>query len=205
MIHVAVVGHAERITQAAGLAQTLAPSVLFLDDGSLGEWDNHERALCWGTEQTGHLLVIQDDAVPIDGLIEHCERAVKERPDDMIGLYVGQVRPKRARVLSAVQKADRLGASWLVCDELFWGVATILPCAAICALLAFCENVAQPYDERLGKAWCAVTERDVVYTWPSLVSHADGPSVITSRPQRADGRVAWRVGAPTWNELVVRL
>jgi hypothetical protein len=202
MTAVVVVAHHARLEQATALAETL-DAEMFVDDGSLGEWDNHERAIRWAAEHGTHAVVVQDDALPIPEFRQCVEQAIEHRPDDMIGLYVGRLRPERERVEKAVAQADEVGASWLTHERLLWGVATIMPNEAVPALLEYRSHRA--YDLRLGRAWAAHTRRPVLYTWPSLVDHADQPSVITGRPAREDGRVAHRVGVPTWSDVSVAI
>lgn len=196
----AVVAHTKRLVQAQALASQIG-AVTFLDDGTQGEWANHARALTWAAEHGTHAVIVQDDALPIPEFSECVRQAIEHKPDDLIGLYVGRSRPLRERVEKAVAKADEIGASWLTCERLCWGVATIVPTHAIDALLTY-ETTA-PYDRRLGMAWREHTGRDVVYTWPSLVDHADGESVIDGRAARLPGRVAHRVGVPSWADLSV--
>jgi hypothetical protein len=57
-------------------------------------------------------------------------------------------------------------------------------------------------DQRIG-VWYRNQMRPVRYTWPSLVDHADGPSLLADRA-RTVPRVAWRVGEPaSWDGQVV--
>lgn len=199
---VAVVAHVKRTAQAEALATRIGART-FTDDGSLGEWANHARALAWAADHGSHAVIVQDDAVPIPEFNVCAHLAIEHRPEDLIGLYVGRQRPMRERVEKAVARADEIGASWITGERLCWGVATIVPTHAIPALLAF-ESSA-PYDRRLGQAWRSVTGRDVVYCWPSLVDHADGESVIQGRMLRQPGRVAHRVGVPSWVDVSVAL
>lgn len=197
-LHVAVVAHVARTEQAKRLADDLGAE-LFMDDGSLGEWANHRRALAWGAERDGHLCVMQDDALPIPDFTRHAERAIAERPDDMLGLYVGKGPLSVKSVEWAVHKADTAGAAWITYKRLGWGVAMIVPCHTIPALLDWCDDRDTPYDIRIGRAWQHTQGRPVHHCWPSLVDHRDEPSVIEGRNPRKPGRVAWRVGVPNWS------
>ena len=203
-LSVAVVAHVARTEQAKRLTDDLGAE-LFMDDGSLTEWPNHRRALEWGASQPGHLCILQDDAVPIDDFLEHANRAATERPDDMIGLYVGRQRPYQTAVIRAVKTAEAERASWLSASGLWWGVATVLPTVTIPALLAACDAKTSMYDVRLGRTWAQTQRRPVLYTWPSLVDHDDGPSVIHGRTSRQPGRVAHRVGVPNWSARTVQV
>lgn len=206
-LDVAVVGHRSRHARAAALAAAYG-GCLWLDDGDLGEWANHARALRWAADGFArHVLVLQDDAMPIPHLLDHLTAAITAHPDGPIGLYVGRVRPAARLVELAVRTAERVDASWLEYTTLLWGVATIYPVADLPELLAWCARHPQlPYDQRVGAHYHG-RGVPVRYTWPSLVDHADGPPVITGRRRRREpGRVAWRVGAPPgWDGPVVQI
>jgi hypothetical protein len=200
---VVVVSHPARSDAALYLAAQVG-GALVVDDGR-GEWATHERALEWAAGQdASHALVVQDDAVPVPRMLDHARAAVDAYPDGPIGLYVGRSRPRAAQVQRAVEQADLVGASWLEADSLLWGVATIFPTADLPGLLEWCRRAALPYDQRIG-LWYRRQRRPVRYAWPSLVDHADGPSLIPGRPRR-EPRTAWRTGTPsTWDGPVVRI
>jgi hypothetical protein len=201
-VAVVVVGHPARLAAAAQLAATL-DAHLVVDEHQHGEWPTHARALTWAADQSAtHALVVQDDAVPVPNLVEHTAAAVDAYPDGPIGLYVGRGCPRPAQVERAVREADEVGASWLEANTLLWGVATVLPVQDLPPLLAWCQRVRLPYDQRLG-SWYRNQQRPVRYTWPSLVDHADWPS-LTGGQARRPARIAWRTGAPTsWDGPVV--
>jgi hypothetical protein len=200
---VVVVSHPARSDAALHLAAELG-GALVVDDGR-GEWATHERALEWAAGQrASHALVVQDDAVPVPRMIDHAAAAVDAYPGGPIGLYVGRSRPRPGQVERAVVEAEKHGASWLEADSLLWGVATILPSGDLPGMLEWCSRSALPYDQRVG-SWYRRASRPVRYTWPSLVDHADGPSLIPGRPRR-EPRTAWRVGSPTsWDGPIVRI
>jgi hypothetical protein len=195
MIAAAVVAHTRRLERAQRLATHLGGAEIFLDDGSLGEWANHERALRWAYAGGDHALIVQDDALLIPTFASCVQRLVDQAPNDMIGLYVGRQRPRARQVTEAVAAADQAGAGWLTTDRLLWGVATLFRSNVIPELLEYPSS--ESYDIRLGKAWVHVTGRPVLYCWPSIVDHDDElPSLIAGREQRPAGRVAHRVGEP---------
>lgn len=179
-----------------------------MDNGFLGEWRNHRRALEWCRSQDAtHALVLQDDAVPVDGFLDHVQEAARRRPDDLISLYVGTGRPWAGSVLEAVEEARRSHASWLVADGPVWGVGIVWPVSCINDFLSWSElwRHRLPYDQR-AHAWSQVTGRRCYYTWPSLVNHADTPSVIKGRNHSLElVRVAHEVGVPAWNDTEVNM
>ncbi len=199
---VVVVAHPARRPAAEELAADLAAH-LVVDEHQHGEWPTHARALTWAGEQDAtHALIVQDDAVPVPRLLGHVAAAVDAHPDGPIGLYVGRSCPRPAQVERAVRQADEVGASWLEANTLLWGVATVLPVQDLPPLLAWCRRVRLPYDQRLG-SWYRNQQRPVRYTWPSLVNHADWPSLTGGRARRP-ARVAWRAAEPaSWDGPVV--
>lgn len=205
-----VVAHRLRLAQAINLTNQLditrTPGKCFIDDGFLGEWRNTRRALEWGRQRdVSHVLVLQDDAVPVPGFMDHVHEAVRRRPDDLISLYVGTGRPRAAEVLEAVEEARRSHASWLVADGPIWGVGIVWPVHCVNSFLQWGDRWRHrlPYDQR-ALAWSQATGRRCYYTWPSLVNHADGPSVIKGRSHQLElVRVAHEVGVPDWNDTEV--
>lgn len=194
----AVVAHPVRAHEATRLTNLLGAE-LFMDSHRLGEWPNHRRALAWAADQDAtHTLIVEDDAVVPSDLIALCQQAITHRPDDLLGLYVGRLKPLRIAVANAVAAAEATQASWITHDWLLWGVAVIVPTATIPVLLEVCDQASTPYDTRLGRAWARTQGRPIQFPWPSLVDHADTPSVIERRGPRQVGRVAHRVGVPTW-------
>jgi hypothetical protein len=69
----------------------------------------------------------------------------------------------------------------------WWGVAILLPTKAIKSMLAFCRSRREVYDLRLTR-WLEHTQTWAYYPWPSLVDHADTPSLVN--PRMGQGRVA---------------
>lgn len=200
-VEIHVVGHYKRATQAHNLSDELYADYTWIDDGTLGEWKNHYRAWTKGVySEATHVCVLQDDAVPVEHFSGALIHAIEQRPDDMLGLYVGNGRPHAQEVLEATQKADQVGASWLATDALCWGVGTVVPTSLISEMLLSVKKVKAPYDQRLS-AWLHYSGRNAYYTWPSLVDHEDGPSLAWKGNQGV--RKAHRVGVPDWNDVVV--
>lgn len=204
MLTAVIVAHPKRITWAEQLAAEVGGTIV-LDEDGLGAGANHRRALEVGiATRAEHLLVLEDDALPVPGLLGHVEAAIEHRPggDGLIGLYVGRQRPRAKQVSAAVIEAEMTGASWLTFTGLLWGVATVWPRALAEAWLA--EPLASTWDQQ-ARRWCKTHGHDVAYTWPSLVDHRDEEPVVVGRRDRQAGRVAHRVGIPTWSDLVVTI
>ncbi|HCJ6200148.1 TPA: hypothetical protein NU570_004673, partial [Enterobacter hormaechei subsp. xiangfangensis] len=64
-----VVGHHTRTGQAQRLA-ALLDAHLLIDGGNHGANWNHRRALEWAAEQPCRVVVLEDDALPVQGFTE---------------------------------------------------------------------------------------------------------------------------------------
>lgn len=218
MIRFAVVGHVSRAVQCAALQRSLN-ATLFLDDGTLGEWANHARALKWGADAhddelwaDSWLVVLQDDAQPVPDFRKHVSRALSNVPDDaaLVSLYCGTSRPLRSvkPFDDACARADLDGSGWLAASRLCWGVGVAVRGSRLRALLDFGATHDLPYDERLsafieGDPWLG----SIYYTWPSLVDHEDGESLVTHKyDEDFRPRKARKVGLPrSWNVTQVNI
>lgn len=204
-----VVAHVDRLDWVGNLGRSVDADHVFVDDGTLGEWSNHELALKWAAATAvrrgdSHVAVIQDDAIPIDLFRTALAGLIALRPDDLLGLYVGTHRPYRTEVDAACARADETGAMFLSNPSLLWGVGVVIPNRYVEPMLELCEGSRKPYDTRLGWAWRQIhgEGKPVLYPWPSLVDHRDTtPVVRRSRPQGV--RVARRTGDPTGRDAGV--
>jgi len=197
-LYVAVVAHTKRERLAASLDEKVQADAVFMDDGTLGEWRNHE--LAWKSAVASgktHAVILQDDALPVNNFRDLVIEAVEQKPYNLISLYVGTHRPRRDEVLKTVQQAEKMKASWLVADTLMWGVGVVVPTALIPEILSTIEKSKVAYDQRIGR-WAELTKNNVYYTWPSLVGHADEPTVVKGRGKTQGQRVAHRTGTPVW-------
>lgn len=186
-----VVGHVARQAQAEALADSLNGQLL-LDDGTLGAWGNHRRALQHVTEPT---WILEDDAQPVDGFRELAGEWSARFPDWLISGYLGTGRPVawQSRIERLIRLAERAGHDHLHLDTLIHGVCYSPPADMVPSIL---ETMSQgPADFAIGRAWKRSTGLPVMYTLPSLVDHADGPSV-EQHPDgqpRVEVRKAWRL------------
>ena len=125
--------------------------------------------------------VIQDDAVLCDQFTRILPRALEHVPDSTpVVLYAGtSIR---------VQVRHVKNTAWLVRKQINWGPGIVLPTAIIGKVLEEGQRhrIAN-YDLRLSK-WFERKGIGVWYTWPSLVDHRNGPSLV---PGRQGGRHAY--------------
>lgn len=190
MISTVIMAHVARTPHANKLAHDLNATIS-LDDGALGENTNGDRAWSMVDKRAEWGLVVQDDALPVDGLTEKLEVALKSAPETLVSLYVGTIRPRWQAVNEATQEADANGYAWLRANALLWGVAVAMPTSLIDETLEQCRGIKNvAYDQRLGLPF-RWRQKQIYYLWPSLVDHADGKSLVG---HRCEGRRARRLG-----------
>lgn len=213
---VIVMAHPSRRARAELLAEAVDADAIVYDTHE-DEWDTAERAWLAGQVaatflKRSHVLVLQDDAIPVAHLREYVLEALDEAPtrEAAVSLYLGKIKPARwvTNVEFAVRLAEREGCAWLKATHLLHGVAVVLPARVIEPMLTWCSRPNLPYDERIG-AWIRqVWQKPTLYTVPSLVDHDD---TVASLVEHADdvrrspaGRVAWRFGVPsTWATMAL--
>ncbi|WP_280246168.1 hypothetical protein [Nocardia abscessus] len=197
MISFAVVAHIDRIVQATELARTLG-AVIALDDGSKGAGANHLEAwrLTNGLE-TEWAAVLEDDAQPVPGFTQQAEQALAAAPEPVVSLYLGRTRPVRwqDRISRALVRIDERDPHWLTCTHLLHAVAVAIHTDLRGDWLDFATDNTLPPDERM-TAWCIARGHTVAYSWPSLVQHADGPTLVehSNTGNTTAPRIAWRTG-----------
>jgi GR25 family glycosyltransferase involved in LPS biosynthesis len=195
-ISYAVVGHTSRQSQAEALAQTLN-ATLSLDDGTLGEGINHDRAWVAATTQDSDWsVVLEDDAVPIHDFQVQLAEALANAPAPIVSAYLGTSRPPQYQ--RRIQQALARDTHWILSNELLHHVAVAIRTNLVGQMLTAVECSTLPADYRIG-SWARQCDYPIAYTNPSLVDHADGPTVIIhqdGQPRHAP-RKAWQVGTRT--------
>lgn len=209
MISFAVVGHEARIVQATDLARTLG-AVVAMDDGSIGADGNHLRA--W--EETSTLdaewsAVLEDDALPVTGFLEQAEAALAVAPAPIVSFYLGRGKPAswQRRIGLALDQADQAGVHWITTHRLLHAVTVAMRTELRDDWINWAHTIDLPIDDRLSE-WARTRGHRIAYTLPSLVEHADWPTLIQHRDRkpRTMARIAWRTGTrDSWNPTSVTI
>lgn len=199
IVSYAVVGHHRRREQAESLSAELN-AVLVMDEGDRGSLATHDLAW-WSacTPEADWVMVLEDDAEPILGFRHYAEQALAHLPGSgAVSFYLGTGRPRQGSVSRALSRAG--DASWLRSRSAWWGPSIALPAGHVVPMLERVQSSTLPYDQRLSTYLRSAGIR-CYYTLPSLVEHADGPSLIRDCPLP---RRAHRVEAPSgFNTRVV--
>lgn len=189
---IAIVAHHSRRTMAEELASKLEADIVFMDEHSAGANSNHLRALRWAAEQSDRVIIIEEDALPVDGFREKVTYWLARFPDDMLSFYLGTGRPPQYQLQIAERLivADKTRADFIKLPRLIHGVCYSVPQQHIERVLSRWDN-SKPADYAVGDAYGGA----VVYPCYSLVDHADGEPVERhpdSAP-RTERRRAWRL------------
>ena len=197
---ITVMAHTSRLDHAHRLATQL-DAMVSLDDGSLGENANGDRAWSMCNPLRDWAVVIQDDAMPYRHFTRHLDSVLNRATADVVGLYVGTSQPRPLLVTRAVQQAEHHKAGWITASHMYWGVGIAIRTQLVPDMLEHVHGDPRPYDARIG-AWARDTRRTIAYCWPSILDHADGPSLVhfRSKPRRAH-----KVAAPYPNRKTVEL
>ncbi|WP_241276805.1 hypothetical protein [Enterobacter bugandensis] len=186
-----VVGHHSRIGHAQRLA-SLLDAHLLIDDGNRGANWNHRRAIEWAAEQPCRVVVLEDDALPVEGFTEKVTDWLARFPDDMLSFYLGTGRPPQYQMQIAERLivADKTQADYITLPRLIHGVCYSVPPQHINRVLSRWDN-SKPADYAVGDAWGGA----VVYPCYSLVDHDDLPTVERhpDNEPRTERRRAWRL------------
>ncbi|EJK9922286.1 hypothetical protein [Cronobacter sakazakii] len=187
----AVVGHHRRAQQAHRLAESLNAQ-LFIDDADHGANWNHLRAIKWAAGQSARVVVLEDDAQPVDGFAGLAAEWCARFPDELISFYLGTGRPPQyqQQIAESLIAADKCREDYIILNRLIHGVCYALPANGInCILLNWSQR--KPADYALGDAW----GRGVIYPCYSLVDHADEMPVEKAFDglPRNERRKAWRL------------
>lgn len=176
------------------------PVTRFEDVSHQGALWNHLRALEWAVKQDSRTIIMEDDAIPVDGFMDLAAAWLGLMPDDLVSFYLGKGAPiyRQGEIQRKIHRADNTpGCSCISMDTLIHGVCYSVPTEKIPGMLKRIRHTNRhaPADTTIGDAWSMETCRAVVYTLSSLVDHDDGMPCICEHHGRRPTvpRRAWRL------------
>lgn len=188
-------------------------ATISMDDVGMGAARNHERAWTWLKDSPEPWsLVLEDDAVVCTDFLHQAKMALAQAPSPVVSFYLGRGRPphwqqKIARVIAADDP------HWITATELLHGVAVAVRTELIPDMLSWVKDM-EPMDEAITD-WAQQNHYEIAYTRPSLVQHADGPTIMDVHPtrhpdpepvSRNEIRRAWLLGTrPEWDSSVITM
>ena len=196
---IGVVAHTARAEQAHLLMESVGAVYMSVDNGTLGCERNHHKTWKWLTEHnhSDWVVVLEDDAIPVDGFAGQLHTALENAPTPIVSLYLGRKRPPHWQnaIEKATTKANETGACWITARQLLHAVGVAVRTELLTDMLDVTMRSVRPWDYRIGEYSRHIDEQ-VGYTWPSLLEHADGETVTKheDRQNRIPGRKAWWTG-----------
>lgn len=171
LFSVSIMAHPARKKMVDRLRMRLGSVPVSYDEGG-GLWHNCKSA--WGMHGSKpYHLVLQDDAVLCEQFISRVDRVLSSFDDRRcVSLYAGD----RKNYRSLFEKKMRRG--YVLLPNLHWGVAVILPTDLIPRMMHFGDLSSIRTDDSKIGAFCKSIKMPVHYPLPSLVDHADGPSLV---------------------------
>lgn len=207
-IAIGIVAHTRRASQAQQLAAAVAADTMSVDPGTIGPTANH-RAVWKACADLGAdwTVVLEDDAVPAQDFRQQLAAMLDTAPTPVVSLYLGTGRPPQWQpwALHAVKLATKTDACHIRARRLLHAVGVAIRTDLVEDMLAHTAGTT-PIDEAITDWAAGPAAAEISYCFPSLVDHADGPTVTRHRDgaPRTQPRKAWRHGTrDTWTELAV--
>ena len=195
-----IVGHHSRVEWIEQLQAAIPGAAAVVDCGSRGALEGHVKALKIAREVGGRCIIMEDDAIPVQGFVPLAARWCERFPDALISFYLGTGRPAswQARVDDALECTGR---DYIVLPRLIHGVCYSLPANRIGRTLDRIKAMGdtdEPADYIVGRGF----GREVIYPVESLVEHRDGQSVERhpDGEARIERRVARNLAGPLMYE-----
>ncbi|WP_264238318.1 hypothetical protein [Pantoea ananatis] len=165
-----------------------------LDHKDGGANANHRRAIEWASQQDCRVVIIEDDALLVDGFTDKVTAWLDRFPDDLMSFYLGTGRPPQYQheVAKKLIESDQRQTDYIIMSRLIHGVCYSIPQHRISDVLTRWDS-AKPADYAVGDAYGG----DVIYPCYSLVDHADSNTVERhpDNEKRTQRRRAWRLDA----------
>jgi hypothetical protein len=205
---IGIVAHTSRSTQAKQLGRQVKSDFVSIDNGVMGCDENHytvQRHLA--ALPSTWSIILEDDAVPVNDFRAQAEQALIMAPSPIVSFYLGRRRPPhwQGRIGNAVAQATHDQATWIVGTHLLHAVGYAIRTELLPSLLD--HHSPRPSDEHI-TGWAQRFGHTISYTWPSLVDHADVPTIVEhpdGQPRPA-GRKAWHTGSREhWTTKAVTL
>lgn len=195
-MNIILVSHPSRAAHVHALQQKLPVVTTVVD--TVNALSGHRTALRLALSHGERVVIMEDDAIPVEGMPELARGWCDAYPDVLISFYLGTSRPRdyQTMVADRIKKADSFGDDLIWLPTLIHGVCYSIPTWAIPGVLTRMDQLSRikEADFAIGAAWGA----PVCYPLESLVQHRD-EAPVERHPDgqaRIEPRVARRLAAP---------
>jgi hypothetical protein len=195
LIHCRVQHHPSRADLIPGLLQRLEPlpvEVITHSSVPPNPWHGY-RACLTDIPPCSHLLIVQDDAVPVPNFAPALEQVAASNPDTPVSLWLSsQPGGTAARARQAMMRGKRY--VWFGYTRYVYLVAMLWPRRKALDFLAWAESGAKISGSREPRAddgivanWAKATKQEIRVSVPSLVEHPDVVDSVKGGSQKASG------------------
>lgn len=205
---IVIVNHIDRIDSVWDLVRRVSPVLsIQVDQHSIGCAANHllayRRLLKWSQDYPDEpwVCVLEDDAIPCIDFRDQLEQALAVAPTPLVSLYLGRGRPPMwQKAVSSVIMPWDSDPNFLTTHNMLHTVGVAVHTDVLSDLVGFMERVLEDSPDMESDCvlshFSGLYQKPVAYTRPSLVDHADTPSVIPAsarmdKQERTEKRVAW--------------
>lgn len=192
-----IVGHHSRVEWIGRLQDAIPGSAAIIDSADEGAHACHRKALEVAQAVGERCIIIEDDAIPVQGFASLAAHWCDRFPDNLISFYLGTGRPVSWQQRVDVALETTMG-DFIMLSRLIHGVCYSIPTHHIDRVLSRLQQGDEGADYAIGRAW----GRGVIYPVESLVQHRDGESV-ERHPDgelRTERRVARHLAGPLMYE-----
>ncbi len=186
-LSVTVMAHPKREEWAKELQSELNAHIEW--DNGVSVWETAKRAWLSYDPQATHHMVIQDDAIISQDLIKTLEKAIKERPNDIITpCTIAYKMTSRDRM--EYERLYRHHQKWFVTQLNLSGVAIIIPTDIIEEMVEYCDTLPTPHDDKKILQFAKDKQMAIYNTVPSLVDHRpphENPSLMSNHDLKTRG------------------
>lgn len=194
-MNVIIVSHPSRQSNVRLLQEHLNVVATVVD--TVSAWSGHRCALRLACEHSERVVIMEDDAIPVQGFNGLAQAWCDALPDDLISFYLGTTRPRTYQPLvnRRIVTADHQGELEIRLPTLIHGVCYSVPPHAVTTLCQRLDALSRivEADYAVGAAW----GKEVVYPIESLVQHRDDQPVerLSAQVRSPDKRVARKLAA----------
>ena len=194
--HLGVVAHVDRVKQLDPL-RALDPEIVNVDDGTLGATGNHLAVYQALQKRTGldeWLVILEDDAVPVEGFTDQLAMALAVAPTPLVSLYLGTGYPAQYQRLFMEAVNNHPDACWFLHPQLRNAVGYAVHGSIARAVgVGYAQQAAKRFSPEDCISWWSLRNREnVAYCHPCLVDHEDGPTVMDYRMHLGHAQPAGR-------------
>lgn len=196
-MNVIVVSHPDRLDYVEQLQHSSLSIVTTVID-TVSALNGHRTALRLALAHTSRVVIMEDDAIPVENFHALAQEWCDLHPDDLLSFYLGTSYPRNHQPMvdERMRIADMQGRRELQMPQLIHGVCYSIPVNRLQEVVNRLDAMTgnQAADFAIGAAW----QRAVYYPLESLVQHRD-TAPVEKHPDglvRQMPRVARRLAGP---------